>query len=443
MTFQSITGTSQTGELKLDSTRDKDLPAIANNTGTDLRVSFTATGQWCLYNTPTSNPELAIFNKPTGSEGYQLDPKIYNKHSFRYPGLPAGCLVIEIKDTHGITRNIFGGAGHTIDLPPGYSAAFVINDDPKWYADNSGQISLKYTASPKSPAAVPVVPAAIADLYNTGVNDSRQLLGDNTPDPHYQLAMFPVQGTALPAVTTPNGALAAINWLPNTATARWIGPNAPSSQGPVGNYAYRTYFTLPPNFSSASVSGQLSADDRVVDIRINGVTAAIPIPLSSWTSVSRFVISSGFMPGKNYIDFVLQNIGGPTGIVVDGIAGSYIPAAPVSGEAPEIKQISTASAPKPPADMKVTCLISPTDLRMNPNCPVISYKGIEFWPFSYIDNRYSIGLVGYQGGQIVKQFELKGTRYVYAITVDTAAKTVTILGQIPGNLATLPWSSLA
>jgi len=80
---------------------------------------------------------------------------------------------------------------------------------------------------------------------------------------------------------------------------------------------------------------------------------------------------------------------------------------------------------------------------MNPNCPVISYKGIEFRPFSYNENRYSIGLVGYQGGQILKQFELKGTRYVYAITVDTAAKTVTILGQIPGNLATLPWSSLA
>lgn len=439
MGFQSITSVTQKGQLALDATQDRDLPALANNTGSTIKLSTKASGTWCLYNTPTTNPDLQVFNTKTNSEGYALDPKVYSKHNWRYPGLPAGCLVIEVKDSNGITKNIYGGANHVIDLQPGYSAAFIVNDDPKWYANNEGKIILDYSVASSGPAPNNL-PRPIADLFNTGVDDNRKPLGDSAPDPHYEMSMYPAVGTALPAVTTPNSVLPTINWVPNSQTSRWIGPNASSSTGPVGSYAYRTYFTL-PEFVTASISGQLCADDRIVDIRVNGISAAIPVPLSSWTTVARFAITSGFRPGKNYIEFYLNNVGGPTGLNIDGLAGIYVPLGQTPAEMPVINYISTSAAPNPPAGLKVTCLISPSDLRSNAQHPVISYKGVDFWAFSYIDNRVSFGLCGIKNGQVVKSIELPGNRYVYAITVNPANKTVTICGQY-GN-TDVPWSSLA
>lgn len=110
---------------------------------------------------------------------------------------------------------------------------------------------------------------------------------------------------------------------------------------------------------------------------------------------------------------------------------------------PEVTQLSTQKAPTPPSGMKVTCMTgsnSPTPDGISPTCPVITYNGVDFWPFSYIDNRISIGLVGYKAGQVVKQLELKGTRYAWDATVDVNAKTVSVWGQ--GSSASTSWASL-
>jgi len=153
-------------------------------------------------------------------------------------------------------------------------------------------------------------------------------LGDSVADPHYTLATYPA-GTVTPAVTTPNKDLAPINWIANTQTARWIGPNTASAYGPVGDYSYTTTFTL-PSFSEALIVGQLSVDDRITDILVNGVSVGNPVPLSSWTTVSRFTISTGFVVGTNTIEFKLNSIGGPTGLQIDSISGTYKPAVTAS-----------------------------------------------------------------------------------------------------------------
>ncbi|MBO1048842.1 MAG: hypothetical protein HEQ10_14375 [Dolichospermum sp. DEX182a] len=161
----------------------------------------------------------------------------------------------------------------------------------------------------------------IADLYNTGVDNARNLLGDSVADSHYTLTSSPA-GTVTPAVTTPNSALSPINWLANTTTSRWIGPNSASANGPVGDYTYKTTFTL-PSFSTASIVGELSVDDRIIDILINGVSAGNPTPLGNWTTISKFSISTGFLVGINTLEFKVNSIGGPTGLRVDKIVGSY------------------------------------------------------------------------------------------------------------------------
>jgi hypothetical protein len=169
----------------------------------------------------------------------------------------------------------------------------------------------------------------IIDLYNTGVDNDRNLLGDSVADAHYQLETSPA-GTVTPAVTTPTKTLASA-WVANTATSRWIGPNSPAANGPVGNYIYKTTFTL-PEFSEASIVGELSADDKITDILINGVSAGNPTPLGSWTTVSKFTISSGFVVGTNTIEFKISNAGGPTGLRIHSITGTYTPVLKVVGQ---------------------------------------------------------------------------------------------------------------
>ena len=78
-------------------------------------------------------------------------------------------------------------------------------------------------------------------------------------------------------------------------------------------------------------------------------------------------------------------------------------------------------------------------------CPVVTYNGLAFWPFAYKDNRVSIGLVGYNQRGKVSQQEIKGTRYVWKVTVDSTAQTVTFWGQEEGRgnpNVSIPWSQL-
>ncbi|MBC1194229.1 hypothetical protein H0901_02745, partial [Microcystis aeruginosa BLCCF158] len=315
-------------------------------------------------------------------------------------------------------------------LQPRDTISFVINDDPKWYADNTGKLTIAYSA--KVTGIVPTAPGVIANLYNTGVDDARQVLGDSIPDPHYKLATYPA-GTVTPGVTTPNKDLAPINWVANTKTARWIGPNTASAVGPVGNYSYTTTFTL-PQFSEASIVGELSVDDNITDIVLNGVSVGKPVALSSWwTKISRFSISTGFVVGNNTLEFKLHSIGGPTGLRIDSISGTYKQALLST---PIVVTVPPANAPTIPQGFHSPFSFTPS------GAPVIQWNGYTYWAYSYTDNRMAMAIVAYDAkGQIVKQWQKPGARYLTSITVDAAGKTITLTGQ--ANLTTvLSWDEL-
>jgi hypothetical protein len=150
--YTSLTTATQAGELKLEASQHSDLPGLTNTTNTELRISLSAKGQWCLYN--GTIPQYAVFNAKTDWKGMvQLAPSIYANHKWRKAGAPAGCVLAEILDTNGFIKDILA-APDTLDLPPGHKVVFVINDDVNWYADNSGQISLSYSCKPKDPKGV-------------------------------------------------------------------------------------------------------------------------------------------------------------------------------------------------------------------------------------------------------------------------------------------------
>lgn len=186
------------------------------------------------------------------------------------------------------------------------------------------------TAMVSVSVAVSVTPgqaATITNLYNTGVDNSGTALGSSVIDPHYTLVVSPA-GTVTPAVTVPDG-FPIPPWIANTTTSRWIGPNTDSADGPVGDYTYRTTFTL-SSFVTASITGQWSTDNAGLDILINGISTGFTTSFENFGNLNNFSISSGFVVGTNTLEFRLNNGGGggPTGLRVANIQGTFTPAVP-------------------------------------------------------------------------------------------------------------------
>jgi hypothetical protein len=98
--------------------------------------------------------------------------------------------------------------------------------------------------------------------------------------------------------------------------------------------------------------------------------------------------------------------------------------------------------PMIPAGLKMTCMKGPDTLDSSATCPVIKWQGNTYWPYSHVDNRYAMTIVAYNSaGNIVHQWYKEGARYIWQITVDEIAKTVTFWGQ-SNNKICMSWNEL-
>lgn len=163
----------------------------------------------------------------------------------------------------------------------------------------------------------------ITGLFNTGVDAAGNVLADNVNDPHYNLIAQPAPG-GLSDATLPADGFPIPPWLANSATSRWIAPNANNGDGPPGSYTYRTTFDLGGlEPSTAVIQGLWAADDSAT-LLINGVATANTV--TGFGSLALFTINSGFIHGINTLDFVVNNGGtGPTGLRVAGLSGFAVP----------------------------------------------------------------------------------------------------------------------
>jgi hypothetical protein len=109
---------------------------------------------------------------------------------------------------------------------------------------------------------------------------------------------------------------------------------------------------------------------------------------------------------------------------------------------PVVAMVPSNSNPPVPAGLKVACMVNGTDLHGSPACPVVQYEGITTWSYSFMDNRVGMALVSYDAeNNVVRNVELDGARYVWQITVDPKAKTVTATGQANQSV-TAPWTDV-
>ncbi len=181
--------------------------------------------------------------------------------------------------------------------------------------------------------ASPMAHAGNIVIYNTGVDVTGTLLGTGATDSHYTLTANPAAGGTSTAyvATTPNPA-----WHANTSTSQWINPVVTGSTQPPtvvnGEYDYVTTFSLSGyDPTTARLSGQLTADDTVSDILINGHSTGQSTASSSYASFAPFSIGSAFsadfLQGVNTITFKVQNTGnGPSGLQVQIAGTASVPA---------------------------------------------------------------------------------------------------------------------
>jgi hypothetical protein len=110
------------------------------------------------------------------------------------------------------------------------------------------------------------------------------------------------------------------------------------------------------------------------------------------------------------------------------IAWTDLPQPPAPG--PQIVTVPAGGNPPLPDGLKVTCTPNPNTGAPSPTCPVIQYNGVTTWAYSFMDNRVSYGIVSYDAqGAVLQNLTRDGARYVYKITSDPVARTVSIWGQ--------------
>jgi hypothetical protein len=164
-------------------------------------------------------------------------------------------------------------------------------------------------------------------IFNTGQTAGGPALPVGTLDTHYTLIAAPA-GVPLTAIAT--STIPA--WTANTPTADWISPGSSGDTiWPVGNYDFRTTFSLSGlNPSSAQLSGLWTADNNAC-FSLNGVVTTACVGFDAFSSLHPFSITSGFISGINTLDLVVFNGGGPVGTIVE-ISGT---ASPLSSTVPE------------------------------------------------------------------------------------------------------------
>lgn len=95
-----------------------------------------------------------------------------------------------------------------------------------------------------------------------------------------------------------------------------------------------------------------------------------------------------------------------------------------------------------PPGLKLACISDPDSLDSCVRFPIVSCCQYTYWAYSYIDNRVSMNITLYDPvGNVVKQWEKPGSRYIWQITSDDKSKTITFWGQ-SNQTITMTWDEL-
>ncbi len=110
---------------------------------------------------------------------------------------------------------------------------------------------------------------------------------------------------------------------------------------------------------------------------------------------------------------------------------------------PTVSYVLKTDAPPTPPGLQLVCVSVPNNgAPSSDTCPVVTYKDVTTWAFSYTDNRVSMALVSYdRNNNVIANVEKPGARYVFAAESSIYTETVLFFGQA-GNHVTATWAEL-
>jgi hypothetical protein len=214
-------------------------------------------------------------------------------------------------DPAAAPQNVQGAAESDGSQPPSPSS----KKPPAVYSANQGVHVAAPDPSGKKPRQVEQIAAddkkfvrsvtGAIPIFGTGVDLDR-----GADDPHWEIAEISSESESKPrsAVVTIPGKL----YLRDSREkAQWISDAKTGSTMPNQcRWTLRTRFDL-NNFdpTTASIEGQVSVDNYLVEIRLNGKKLPLPkVELSEWFARRVPIkIESGFTSGTNVLEFVIQN----------------------------------------------------------------------------------------------------------------------------------------
>jgi hypothetical protein len=153
--------------------------------------------------------------------------------------------------------------------------------------------------------------ASIPTLFNTGVDDSGTLLGENQLDPHYKVTLSADPGFPGPDAFTLLPGFPVGPWIAEGPNSQWIAPQASQATGNApGIYTLQTAFDL-TGFDplTAQITGSVSADNSVTAVRLNGSDLGITAGGFDMFHPLTIPLGSPFFAGTNTLEFDVSNAG--------------------------------------------------------------------------------------------------------------------------------------
>jgi hypothetical protein len=190
--------------------------------------------------------------------------------------------------------------------------------------------------------AAPASAAAIMGLYNTGVDNSGNVLAPGAAELHYSITGSSNGALGLPATPT---VATSTSWSANDAAgglgSSWISPFTDANGVATKSTGFPSEFTYDYDLvfdlgglsaASAMITGAVQSDN-FVEILLNGVALATqpqpPVPspgsVSYFRTFSAFGTAGGFQAGQNTLTFRVTDYGVISGLRVSDLVGTAVP----------------------------------------------------------------------------------------------------------------------
>lgn len=219
-----------------------------------------------------------------------------------------------------------------------------------------------------------------------------------------------------------------------------------------GSAIYEQTFS-PLDFPLVSSEELTEVDVSTAGIELEaGENLAVMVTNSGATSY-KWMFKDGYSAGKGFVwdsykwvenegDFVFKtemSTEAPANLKAavrkrgDGASASSI--------ALTIEEVPVSSHPPIPEGLKAT-FMNEDGSGSSSTCRVIKAGNLTCWAYSYIDNRVALGVVAYdEKGNVVEQWEKRGTRYLSMIESNPEKRTIEFVGQADRKVS-MSWDEI-